>query len=66
MNYGKAVIGIRLMLLRDYLQANAGRSRIVSRQELENYLAEKGYPIEKKTLLQRFRWPVQESRFLYA
>lgn len=54
MNYGKAIIGIRLMLLRDYLQANAGRNRIVSRQELENYLAEKGYPIEKKTLYSDF------------
>ena len=54
MNYGKAVIGIRLMLLRDYLQANAGRNKIVSRRELEDYLKEKGYPIEKKTLYSDF------------
>ena len=26
MNHGKSVIGIRLMLLRDYLQANTGVS----------------------------------------
>jgi len=50
MNYGKAVIGVRLLLLRDYLQANAGRNRIVTRRELEEYLAERGYEVEKKTL----------------
>ena len=50
MNYGKAVIGIRLMLLRDYLQANAGKSRVVTRKQMETYLTEKGYPVEKKTL----------------
>ena len=50
MNHGKSVIGIRLMLLRDYLQANAGKNRVVSRKQMETYLTEKGCPVEKKTL----------------
>ena len=61
MNHGKSVIGIRLMLLRDYLQANAGKNRIVSRRELEAYLEERGYPIEKKTLYTDFA--ILESEF---
>ena len=39
-NNGKYNIGIRLMLLKEYLQANAGKDRIVTRKELEEYLAE--------------------------
>lgn len=39
-NNGKYNIGIRLMLLKEYLQANAGKDRIVTRGELEEYLAE--------------------------
>ena len=50
MNYGNAVIGARLLLLRDYLQANAGPKRAVKRQELEDYLAEMGFEVEKKTI----------------
>ena len=50
MNHGKSVIGIRLMLLRDYLQANAGKNRVVTRKQMETYLTEKGCPVEKKTL----------------
>ncbi|MBQ4631010.1 MAG: WYL domain-containing protein [Clostridia bacterium] len=54
MNYGKAVIGVRLLLLRDYLQANAGKNRIVSRRELTEYLQTQGYEVEKKTLYKDF------------
>ena len=50
MNHGKYVIGIRLLLLKEYLQANAGKDRIVKRREIEAYLTEKGFPVEKKTL----------------
>ena len=53
-NYGKYYIGIRLLLLKEYLQANAGKDRIVKRRELEEYLMEKGYPVEKKTLYSDF------------
>ena len=38
MNHGNAVVGIRLMILRDYLQANAGPNKAVKREELEQYL----------------------------
>ena len=54
MNHGKYVIGIRLLLLKEYLQANAGKDRIVKRKEIEAYLTEKGYPVEKKTLYADF------------
>ena len=53
-NYGKYYIGIRLLLLKEYLQANAGKDRIVKRRELEKYLMEKGFPVEKKTLYADF------------
>ena len=53
-NYGKYYIGIRLLLLKEYLQANAGKDRIVKRRELEEYLMEKGFPVEKKTLYADF------------
>ncbi|MBE6759751.1 MAG: hypothetical protein E7554_06645 [Ruminococcaceae bacterium] len=54
MNHGKSVIGVRLLLLKDYLQANTGRDRYVRRSELEAYLASKGYAVEKKTLYTDF------------
>ena len=53
-NYGNYYIGIRLLLLKEYLQANAGKDRIVKRGELEDYLAVRGYPVEKKTLYSDF------------
>ena len=53
-NYGKYYIGIRLLLLKEYLQANAGKDRIVKRKDLEKYLMEQGYPVEKKTLYADF------------
>ena len=53
-NYGNYYIGIRLLLLKEYLQANAGRDRIVKRREIEEYLTEKGFPVEKKTLYSDF------------
>ena len=34
-NYGKYYIAARLLLLKQYLEANAGRSRIVKRWKLE-------------------------------
>lgn len=49
-NYGKYVVGVRLLLLKEYLEANAGRNRYVRRGEMEEYLADKGFPVEKKTL----------------
>ena len=39
-NYGNYYIGIRLLLLKEYLQANAGKDRIVRRRELEEYLTD--------------------------
>lgn len=43
-------IGIRLVLLRDYFNAHAGRTQAVKREDLLNYLANKGFPVERKTL----------------
>ena len=53
-NYGKYYIGVRLLLLKEYLQSNAGKDRVVKRGELEEYLTEKGFPAEKKTLYADF------------
>lgn len=53
-NKGKYIIGIRLLLLRQYLEANAGKDRIVTRREIEKFLEDKGYPVEKKTLYTDF------------
>ena len=41
---------LRLLLLRDYLTANATKSHPVRRGEMEEYLAEQGCPVEKKTV----------------
>ena len=49
-NYGKYYIAVRLLLLKQYLEANAGRDRIVKRGELEALLREHDMPVEKKTL----------------
>lgn len=53
-NRSKTVVGIRLLHLKNYLEANAGKNRIVTRGEIEAYLTEKGYPVEKKTLYTDF------------
>lgn len=60
-NYGKYYIGIRLLLLKQYLEANAGKDHIVRRREIEEYLTERGYPVEKKTLYSDFA--ILESEF---
>lgn len=53
-NKGKYIIGIRLLLLKEYLQANAGRDRIITRKQIEAFLEDKGYPVEKKNLYTDF------------
>lgn len=53
-NYGKYYIGVRLLLLKEYLQANAGKDRPIKRKDIEAYLTEKGFPVEKKTLYADF------------
>lgn len=53
-NRGKYMVGIRLLLEKQYLETNAGRNRYVKRSELEAFLKEKGYPVEKKTIYADF------------
>ena len=36
-NYGKYYIAVRLLLLKQYLEANAGGNRVVKRSELEEH-----------------------------
>lgn len=50
MNYGKYVIGIRLLLLKEYFEANAGKNRLVTRKQLETFLENHDFQVEKKTL----------------
>lgn len=38
-NYGKYYIAVRLLLLKQYLEANAGRTRIVKRREPEEHVS---------------------------
>ena len=45
-NYGKYYIAVRLLLLKQYLEANAGRNRRRKRRELEDLLADNDMPIE--------------------
>ena len=47
-NHGKYYIAVRLLLLKQYLEANAGRTRIAKRREPEDILAEHDMPVEKK------------------
>ena len=53
-NYGKYYIAVRLLLLKQYLEANAGKDRIVTRRKLEDMLKEHDMPVEKKTLYADF------------
>ena len=53
-NYGKYYIAVRLLLLKQYLEANAGRNRYVSRQDLHDYLKEYELDVEKKALYADF------------
>ena len=53
-NYGKYYIAVRLLLLKQYLEANAGQTRIVKRRELEQLIEEHDMPVEKKTLYADF------------
>ena len=41
---------IRLLLVRDYITANASKTQIVRRQQIQDYLAEKEIFVEKKTV----------------
>ena len=56
-NYGKYYIAVRLLLLKQYLEANAGRDRIVKRGELEALLREPRYACREKDALRRFCGP---------
>lgn len=49
-NCGKYYIAVRLLLLKQYLEANAGKNRIVSRRDLEAFLKEHEMGVEKKTI----------------
>lgn len=49
-NYGKYYIAVRLLLLKQFLEANAGQHRYVKRSELEAFLEDHDIPVEKKTL----------------
>ena len=49
-NHGKYLIGIRLLHLKRFIETHAGLNRYVTRGEMEQYLADKGYPVEKKTI----------------
>ena len=43
-------MAVRLLLLREYLLANATKEHPKRRGEMEKYLESKGYPVEKKTI----------------
>lgn len=49
-NYGQYFIAVRLMLLKRYIELNAGRNSIITRKQMEDYLDSQGYKVEKKTL----------------
>ena len=45
-----ALAAIRVLLVRDYITANASKTQTVSRQEIQEYLAQKEIYVEKKTV----------------
>ena len=47
---GRYSIALRILLLKQYLEANAGRDRYVSRSEMEEFLEEHELGVEKKAL----------------
>lgn len=49
-NKGNYYIGIRLLLLKQFLEYHAGPNRYVTRKQIEKFLKEKGFPVEKKTI----------------
>ena len=53
-NHGKYYTAIRILLLKQYLEANAGGNRVVKRSELEEHLRKHDISVEKKTLYADF------------
>ena len=53
-NHGKYYIAVRLLLLKQYLEANAVGNHVVKRSELEEYLKKHDIFVEKKTLYADF------------
>ena len=51
---GRYSIAIRILLLKKYLEANAGRNRYVKPQEIHNFLQEYDLDVEKKALYADF------------
>ncbi|MCI6956702.1 MAG: hypothetical protein SPI15_08940 [Candidatus Faecousia sp.] len=49
-NYGRYYIAVRLLLIMQYLEANAGKNRIVTCGDLEAFLEEHDMGVEKKTI----------------
>ena len=47
---GRYSIALRILLLKQYLEANAGRNRYVKPQEIHDYLEEHDLDVEKKAL----------------
>lgn len=47
---GRYSIALRILLLKQYLEANAGRDRYVSRSEMNKFLEEHEFGVEKKAL----------------
>ena len=51
---GRYSIAIRILLLKKYLEANAGRNRYVTPQEIHDFLKEYELDVEKKALYADF------------
>ena len=49
-NYGKYYIAERLLILKQYLEANAGKNRNVTRGELEGLLKEHGITFTRRAI----------------
>ena len=48
--YNGVLTAVRLLLLHDYLTANATKAHPVRRSETEKQLEEQGFPVEKRTV----------------
>ncbi len=47
-NFGGKVVAVRLMLLKQYLEANTGKNRLVTRGEIKEFLEEKSHKVKRR------------------
>ena len=63
---GRYSIAIRILLLKKYLEANAGRNRYVKPQEIHDFLKEYELDVEKKACMRILRYWGTSSAYSWS